>query len=169
LRVASNIIPPQPGKNLSPKLYPSDKSPCVLGPERPFTRESFQKEFAVKFTIPAMVISLLLAAGCQQQAKPTTSADSATLNVAPMSAPVAYNSPAPVQTMAPDPALASPSPSANAGSAASANNYTVKKGDTLWKIASVHYGDGKKWHEIADANPGLSPSALRVGMTISLP
>jgi len=114
-----------------------------------------------------MVISLLLAAGCQQQAKPAT-ADSATLDVAPASAQVAY-APAPMQTMAPDPALTGPSMSSSASAGAGSNSYTIKKGDTLWKIASAHYGDGKKWHEIADANPGLSPSALRVGETISLP
>jgi nucleoid-associated protein YgaU len=68
--------------------------------------------------------------------------------------------------MTPDPALSSSTP---ASSAASGNSYTIKKGDTLWKIATQHYGDGKKWHQIADANPGLTPSALRVGQTITLP
>ncbi len=128
----------------------------------------------MKFSIPAIVLSLLLAAGCQQQTKPT--ADSAALDVSPspavMATPVAYNPPAPVQTMAPDPALAAPSASASpasAGGAAGGNTYTVKKGDTLWRIAASRYGDGKKWHEIADANPGLSPSSLRVGETITLP
>jgi 5'-nucleotidase len=117
----------------------------------------------VKFTLPAIALSVLIAAGCQQQAKPAT--DSAALNVAPEPAPVAYSAPAPMA--APDPALSTSTPMA---SVASANNtYTVKRGDTLWKIASTHYGDGKKWREIADANPGLTPSALRVGQTISLP
>jgi 5'-nucleotidase / UDP-sugar diphosphatase len=80
--------------------------------------------------------------------------------------PVAYSSPAPMQSMTPDPALSS---SASPAGAASSNSYTIRKGDTLWKIATAHYGDGKKWHEIADANPGLSPSSLRVGQSISLP
>jgi 5'-nucleotidase len=120
----------------------------------------------VKFAIPAIVVSLMIAAGCQeqQQAKPMT--DSAALDVTPAATPVAYSSPAPVQTMTPDPAL---SPATPAAGAASGNTYTIQKGDTLWKIATTHYGDGKKWHEIADANPGLSPSDLRVGQTITLP
>jgi 5'-nucleotidase len=117
----------------------------------------------VKFTIPAIALSVLIAAGCQQQPKPTT--DSAALNVAPDPAPVAYSAPAPMA--APDPALSTSTPMASVASAT--NTYTVKRGDTLWKIASTHYGDGKKWREIADANPGLTPSALRVGQTISLP
>lgn len=121
----------------------------------------------MKYAIPAIVVSLLIAAGCQQQQpanKPMT--DSAALDVTPAAAPVAYASPSPVQTMTPDPALSSASP---ASSAAAGNTYTIKKGDTLWKIATSRYGDGKKWHEIADANPGLSPSALHVGETITLP
>jgi 5'-nucleotidase / UDP-sugar diphosphatase len=120
----------------------------------------------VKYAIPAIVVCLLIGAGCQEQqgSKPMT--DSAALDVTPAAGPVAYSAPAPVQTMAPDPALSS---GGSAAGAASANTYTIQKGDTLWKIATAKYGNGKKWHEIADANPGLSPSDLRVGQTISLP
>ncbi len=31
-------------------------------------------------------------------------------------------------------------------------SYEVKKGDSLWKIAQMHYGDGSKWPLIAQAN-----------------
>lgn len=30
---------------------------------------------------------------------------------------------------------------------------TVKKGDSLWKIAETATGDGMDWKKIADANP----------------
>jgi len=62
---------------------------------------------------------------------------------------------------------------APAGAAAptqlASNSYTVKKGDTLYKIAKDRYGDGKQWQKIASANPGLTPSTLRVGQTLVLP
>jgi 5'-nucleotidase / UDP-sugar diphosphatase len=122
----------------------------------------------VKFAIPVIVVSMMVAAGCQQQAsKPMT--DSAALDVTPAPEPVAYSSPTPMQTMTPDPALASAQASPAATDDTASGSYTIKKGDTLWRIASSKYGDGKKWHEIADANPGLSPSSLRVGETITLP
>jgi nucleoid-associated protein YgaU len=126
------------------------------------------KEQTVKLAIPAIAVSLLIAAGCQQQQASKPMTDSATLDVNSSPMPVAYASPAPIQTATPDPALASAAPMGSS-TASNSNNYTIQKGDTLWKIASQHYGDGKKWHEIADANPGLSPSSLRIGATITLP
>jgi len=49
------------------------------------------------------------------------------------------------------------------------NNYTVRQGDTLWRIASSKYGNGQKWRDIVAANPGLVPQTMRVGQTIVLP
>ena len=48
-------------------------------------------------------------------------------------------------------------------------NYTVQRGDTLFHIAQVHYGDGKKWKQIVAANPGVTPSSLKVGQKLVLP
>lgn len=55
------------------------------------------------------------------------------------------------------------------GAGAMGGSYTVKKGDTLYGIARNRYGDGKAWSRIASANPGLSPSTLKVGQTITVP
>ena len=79
-----------------------------------------------------------------------------TLTPAPAPAPVAV-------------ADASQTPTMSDSTTAGGGTYTIKQGDTLWKIATAHYGDGKKWKEIVDANPGLEPSKLRVGQTITLP
>lgn len=47
--------------------------------------------------------------------------------------------------------------------------YTVRKGDTLFRIAKSKYGDGKKWTRIASANPGLSAKTLQAGQSIVIP
>ena len=49
--------------------------------------------------------------------------------------------------------------------------YTIKKGDTLRKIAKSVYGNEQLWHRIFRANRGdlSSPNALKVGETIRLP
>lgn len=52
---------------------------------------------------------------------------------------------------------------------ADGETYTVRDGDTLWSIADSVYGDGQKWREILDANPGLRPEELHVGQELSLP
>ncbi len=48
-------------------------------------------------------------------------------------------------------------------------NYTVQRGDTLWSIAQRHYGNGQRWVDIVNANPGLDPNKLPVGRAIVLP
>ncbi len=53
--------------------------------------------------------------------------------------------------------------------------YTVKKGDSLWRIAQVYLGDGSKYTYIIKANQltspslQLNPSYLRQGMVLVLP
>ena len=47
--------------------------------------------------------------------------------------------------------------------------HTVRHGETLFSIAKATYGDGKKWKEIVAANPGVSPSKLKVGQVLVMP
>lgn len=51
--------------------------------------------------------------------------------------------------------------------------YTVKKGDTLWKIAETHYGKGQgaKYTEIVKANspPVKNPDLIQPGWVLRIP
>lgn len=49
------------------------------------------------------------------------------------------------------------------------NNYTVLKGDNLWKIAVRAYGDGYKWVEIAKTNKLVHPGVIHPGNVLTLP
>jgi 5'-nucleotidase len=82
----------------------------------------------------------------------------------PTVAPPAQQTVQPVVYDTPAPAMAAPA-AATVGN----GQYTVKKGDTLWKIAASHYGNGNQWQRIASANPGLSPTTLKIGQTIVIP
>lgn len=48
--------------------------------------------------------------------------------------------------------------------------YTVKQGDTLWKIAESQLGDGERWQEIAEANniPIDNPE-VEIGQELTIP
>ena len=46
--------------------------------------------------------------------------------------------------------------------------YTVKTGDTLWKIASVELGDGSKWSVIAKLNNITGNKNLKIGQVLKL-
>lgn len=62
--------------------------------------------------------------------------------------------------------------SANAPSAASSGNYTVVKGDSLWKISKQFYGDGSKWQGIYSANKsviGGNPNLIYPGQMLVIP
>ncbi|MBN8525661.1 MAG: LysM peptidoglycan-binding domain-containing protein [Planctomycetes bacterium] len=58
---------------------------------------------------------------------------------------------------------------AGAAPAVGGNAYTVKAGDTLESIAAATLGKKSAWKQIVEANPGLKPTALRVGQTIQIP
>jgi len=49
--------------------------------------------------------------------------------------------------------------------------YTIKKGDTLWKIAREFYGTGKEWRKIYEANKDSisNPGKIKTGMEIRIP
>jgi 5'-nucleotidase / UDP-sugar diphosphatase len=129
----------------------------------------------MKIWMPIVGIAMLMAMGCQNKPD-STSANNSVTDVAAAPAPASTYTPAPApEVVQPAPVMATALPtagddtSATPAMATDGSKYTVKRGDTLWKIAATHYNDGKQWHKIVDANPGLSPTSLKVGQTITLP
>ena len=54
---------------------------------------------------------------------------------------------------------------------AMAADYTVVKGDSLWKIAQEQLGSGRKWGDIYEANKNAikAPNLIYVGQTLTIP
>ncbi len=48
-------------------------------------------------------------------------------------------------------------------------NYTVQKGDSLWRIAVAMYGDGYQWVRIANANHIIKPNIIHTGNILKIP
>lgn len=124
------------------------------------------------------IAGLILAAtvaGCQEQQKQPPAASQsarATLpGVLDVTAPPASGASTPPAqpAAAPAPAVSETPAVASAPGTPEGASYTVKRGDTLFHIAKEHYGDGKKWQQIAQANPGVSPTSLKVGQTLVMP
>jgi 5'-nucleotidase len=109
-----------------------------------------------------VVVVVSLAVGCASKPKadPNAQSDGA-MDVTAVTAPT------PVAA-APQPVVYDVPPAAPAP-AASTGSYTVQKGDTLWRIATNQYGDGKQWQKIAAANPGVTPQSLKVGQVLTIP
>jgi 5'-nucleotidase len=113
-------------------------------------------------------------AGCQSNSK--TASTKAPLNpavtdISPTPPTSSYSPPVqPIQpVIAAQPVEPAPAQAAFTPGAAAGGKYTVQKGDTLFKIAREHYGDGKQWNRIAAANPGLTPQNLKAGQKILIP
>lgn len=117
----------------------------------------------MKFFISTVVLAAMMA-GCASSApkKPDASAASP-LDVGPSAVAMTYTPPAPQPVMVEPLAPVAPVAAVSGGS------YTIRKGDTLYKIARDRYGDGKQWQKIAMANPGVTPQGLKVGQTIVVP
>jgi nucleoid-associated protein YgaU len=127
----------------------------------------------MRYAVTGLLLLALAVVGCKKQNKgpvmttteppPQTTLEpipppETSTETTPLPAPVVMPPPPPHYEPSPPPA---PSPAVN--------TYTVQKGDTLWSIALRFLGDGKRWREIVEANPGLEPSKLRIGQVIILP
>jgi nucleoid-associated protein YgaU len=56
------------------------------------------------------------------------------------------------------------------GNSSETNRVRVERGDSLWKLAEQHLGNGALWHELARLNPQISnPNLIRAGDWIHLP
>lgn len=105
------------------------------------------------------LVMVAAVAGCQNKQKDMAQGSyPETMDSGP--APVQFSEPA-IMTPVSDPVMAAP-PSGS-------GMYTIQRGDTLWSISTRTYGNGQRWRDIVSANPGLNPSKLRVGQTITLP
>jgi nucleoid-associated protein YgaU len=86
------------------------------------------------------------------------------MTVAAPEPPRAEPEPAPKAETAPEPEAA---PAADDG----ARTYTVKSGDSLWKIAEAMYGNGSKYTKIFDANRDIldDPDRIFPGQELKIP
>ncbi len=58
---------------------------------------------------------------------------------------------------------------ATAPLATATSTVRVQRGDSLWKLAEQHLGNGNRWHELAELNPEISdPNVIHVGDAIRL-
>jgi len=140
------------------------------------TRQGLYMEGADMRRVMFAAVGMLavLAAGCKKPQSPQTTSVEMEPPVAPTEeltavTPIGRAEPStattPTGTAQTEPAQGEPTRS----EPAAASTYVVRKGDTLWSVAQRLLGDGKRWKEIAEANPGLSPSKLPVGQTLKIP
>jgi 5'-nucleotidase/UDP-sugar diphosphatase len=143
------------------------------------------KAIGVLLTIGVSAGVIVLAGGCSDSTPPakTSSVRGDVTDVHPMDpvATAAYQPPLidnsgmvptvqqPVTTDI-QPSAAAPMMSTTpTASPAGEKTHTVRHGETLFSIAKASYGNGKDWKKIVAANPGVSPSKLKVGQVLAMP
>lgn len=81
--------------------------------------------------------------------------------------PAAPESVAPPAAEVPAPPAEAPPPPPPPPSAP--RTYTVVSGDTMWAIAERFYGDGNKYHDIAQASGVANPDMIHPGQVLTIP
>ena len=57
----------------------------------------------------------------------------------------------------------------DAGASSAPRTHTVKAGETFQSIAKQYLGSENKWKEIAEANPKVDPTRLKIGQVLRVP
>lgn len=128
----------------------------------------------MRYACAAALLFAAVATGCNDK-KPVTPAPTPTPEPTPVRDTTSTNDVLRPDTTTParplyTPATPKPLPAGTAAPAsAGAKKYTVKKGDTLIKIAREQLGDEHKLKSLKDANPGIDPDKLTEGQQINLP
>lgn len=144
----TSAVPPDPSyvsmpaSASQPKFVPVDLPPAAMPAAAPVV-----PSYASTSAEPPMMISAAPAAPAPSTLPPAPPAVTRT----------------PAQANAQTPALVPPP------TGGGSRQYTVQKGDTLFSIAKIHYGNGNRWQHIAAMNPGLTPATLKAGTTIAVP
>jgi nucleoid-associated protein YgaU len=90
-----------------------------------------------------------------------------------VSSPSPAPAPAPDPTPPPAPVIPSPAPAPAPTPAApapqAAKDHTVESGDTFSCLAKKYFNDENKWALIAQVNPGVDSSRLKIGQVIKIP
>jgi 5'-nucleotidase / UDP-sugar diphosphatase len=117
------------------------------------------------------VVSVAVTAGCSSNNKPSSGWDpnAPVTDIAPAAPPATYQPVGGQQNAYPAPQATAADVSYSSTPTAGATTYVVQRGDTLYKIAREHYGDGKTWPKIAAANPNVTGTLIIPGEKLVLP
>jgi nucleoid-associated protein YgaU len=137
----------------------------------------------MRYVLTVAVVLAAIGLGCEQQKPDPQQQPNKPMTTAKTPEPVRRLPPPMVEPVrpvddrvGPQPLIITPPTPAGSGHAAGiatppagGSVYVVKKGDTLWAIAKRQLGDGKRHKEILALNPGLTPSAMKIGQSLKMP
>jgi nucleoid-associated protein YgaU len=73
-------------------------------------------------------------------------------------------------TTEPEVVITTPRDTDRTASTTPTTDYTIKEGDSFWKIAQEQLGDGNRYTEILKLNPEISENqTLTIGMKVKIP
>ena len=143
-----------------PKAFASGK-PIV--PDRKIRARRPKAPMLARPVAPRMILPAL-----PKVAAPLTPAAPATTIRSTQPEVLAPAKPAPSTTTMRPTRRSQPAPTAS--TAAGNKVVSVKRGDSLWKVAQQNLGSGRRWPELAAANPWIAnPNQIQAGAQLALP